>query len=420
MAVRDGGCPRTRFESRGIKPRMKDTTTITREELYELVWTTPMSRLATEYSISDVGLKKLCARHNIPTPPRGYWARRNAGQKVARAKLPASKDGAPIQLPVATLDEHGAEVQDALAQSIAEAKRPENRITVADRLRSPTELVRNAKSLLEDAAPDELGLLERPSACLDVRVSRAQLPRALRIADALMRAFERRGWDVTVKPDGTIVLVDEVPIAVTIEEDIETFELPPKPELNSSYSFHYDRRETGRRPSGSLTVSIREPHHLWNHSQQRNWRGSDKRALEDRLTDVIVGVLKLSSAVKADVARREREALEEQQRRRKVQLALDEQKRLRSALAQEKARVELLVDRAARWHESRSARLFIEEARKRGTVDELRLEGNDFVRWLAWATEQADRLDPFTPSPPSILDEAERIEHMCDGFRGWR
>jgi hypothetical protein len=29
-----------------------------------------MSRLAAEYAISDVGLKKLCARHSIPSPPR--------------------------------------------------------------------------------------------------------------------------------------------------------------------------------------------------------------------------------------------------------------------------------------------------------------------------------------------------------------
>ena len=400
--------------------KMKQTTTLTREELYELVWTTPMSRLAAEYAISDVGLKKLCARHNIPTPPRGYWAQRNAGQAPARRKLPASKDQSPIQLRVATTDEHVAVVQDALALAIAEAKRPENRISVADRLRSPSELVHQAKELLKDAAPDELGIIERPSACFDIRVSRSQLPRALRIADALMRAFERKGWEVAVKSDGTFVHVDDVPIAVTIEESLETFELPPKPELTSSYSFHYDRRETGRRPSGGLHVAIRETHHLWDHNQQRNWRGSEKRALEERLTDVIVGMLRLSSAVKVYLADKERKARQEQERQRKVQVALDEQKRLRTALAQEKARVELLLDQAARWHEGQLVRLFVEEARKRGSVGELGIEGDDLAQWLSWATGQADRLDPFSPSPPSILDEAKRIEHMCDGLRGWR
>lgn len=28
-----------------------------------------------------------------------------------------------------------------------------------------------------------------------------------------------------------------------------------------------------------------------------------------------------------------------------------------------------------------------------------------FKSWLKWAHEQADRLDPLSPTPPSILDE---------------
>ncbi len=304
--------------------------------------------------------------------------------------------------------------------AVADAKRPENRISVAARLRSPSDVVREVKELLEDAGRDDIGFIQCPPGCLDIRVSRAQLPRALRIADALVKVFERRGWEVAVQSDGTFVHVDDVPIAVTIEESTETFELPPKPELTRSYSFHYKRRETGRRPSGRLTVAIRETQSVWHHNLRRNWRGSKKRALEQRLTNVIVGKLKLSSAVKADLAERERKALEEQERQRKLQAALDEQQRLQTALAQEKERVDLLLDKAARWRQSQSLRLFIEEARKRGRVDELGIEGNHFAQWLAWATEQADRLDPFSPSPPSILDDAEYIEHMCDGLRGWR
>jgi hypothetical protein len=317
-------------------------------------------------------------------------------------------------------DENVAAVQDALAMAVADAKRPENRISVAARLRSPSDLVREAKELLEDAGRDDIGFIQCPPGCLDIRVSRAQLPRALRIADALVKVFERRGWEVAVQSDGTFVHVDDVPIAVTIEESPEAFELPPKPELTRSYSFHYKRRETGRRPSGRLTITIRETQRVWHHNLRRTWRRTKKRALEERLTDVIVGMLKLSSAVKADLADRERKALEEQERQRKLLAALDEQERLQAALAQEKERVDLLVDQAARWRQSQSLRLFIEEARKRGCVDELVIEGDDFAQWLAWATEQANRLDPFSPSPPSILDDAERIEHMCDGLRGWR
>jgi len=60
----------------------------TREELYEKVWTEAMAILAPKLGLSDVGLKKTCARLRIPTPPRGYWAKIAAGQRPRRTPLP--------------------------------------------------------------------------------------------------------------------------------------------------------------------------------------------------------------------------------------------------------------------------------------------------------------------------------------------
>jgi hypothetical protein len=68
-------------------------TTITRDELYALVWTEPIQKLAPRYGLSDRGLGKLCARHDIPVPPRGWWARKAAGYKVRQAPLPPLKSG---------------------------------------------------------------------------------------------------------------------------------------------------------------------------------------------------------------------------------------------------------------------------------------------------------------------------------------
>lgn len=59
-----------------------------RSELYARVWSTPMTQLAAELGISDVGLAKACRRHAVPAPPRGYWAKLRAGQKPAQIPLP--------------------------------------------------------------------------------------------------------------------------------------------------------------------------------------------------------------------------------------------------------------------------------------------------------------------------------------------
>ena len=60
------------------------STVLSRRELYELVWSKPMSKLAQEYGLSDRGLAKLCFRHKVPVPPRGYWAKLAAGASVTQ------------------------------------------------------------------------------------------------------------------------------------------------------------------------------------------------------------------------------------------------------------------------------------------------------------------------------------------------
>lgn len=59
-----------------------------RSELYEKVWSTPITKLAAEFGISDVGLAKACRRHAVPVPPRGHWAKLKAGQTPVRTPLP--------------------------------------------------------------------------------------------------------------------------------------------------------------------------------------------------------------------------------------------------------------------------------------------------------------------------------------------
>lgn len=61
--------------------------TFSRRQLYDLVWKEPIQLLAPRFGLSDRGLGKLCERHSVPTPPRGYWAKKQAGHRVACAPL---------------------------------------------------------------------------------------------------------------------------------------------------------------------------------------------------------------------------------------------------------------------------------------------------------------------------------------------
>jgi len=46
----------------------------TREELYELVWSRAVVKVAADLGVSDVALRKHCIKHGIPLPDAKYWA----------------------------------------------------------------------------------------------------------------------------------------------------------------------------------------------------------------------------------------------------------------------------------------------------------------------------------------------------------
>lgn len=64
-----------------------------RDTLYSEVWATPMASLAPKYGVSAVFLSRVCARLNIPCPPRGYWAKKHSGYSPETPPLPAPTAG---------------------------------------------------------------------------------------------------------------------------------------------------------------------------------------------------------------------------------------------------------------------------------------------------------------------------------------
>jgi len=62
-------------------------TTFERQKLFDEVWATPVTKLANDYGLSDVGLRKICVSLDIPMPPRGHWAKLAAGKKVPKPPL---------------------------------------------------------------------------------------------------------------------------------------------------------------------------------------------------------------------------------------------------------------------------------------------------------------------------------------------
>ena len=171
-----------------------------RDSLYEEVWATPMAKLAKKYGISDVGLAKVCRKLAIPVPGRGYWAKKEVGQTVQKLPLPALKE--PVRLYKPTPKPEPPKIEeyttpDERAQVAKVIERDAQLILKRGSMSHP--LIVQGRDILGRSNRDGHDLLWTDEPCLDISVSKAALPRALRLAAGLITALEEERFKIAVK-----------------------------------------------------------------------------------------------------------------------------------------------------------------------------------------------------------------------------
>ena len=110
---------------------MQDCIKLSRSELFDTVWETPLLRLAKQYGISNVAIKKKCVKYDIPTPPRGYWAKKAAGHKVKTPRL--------------AVGEYNPEIKIRPYRTKKISKKTEEKKIIPDRLNKPSKIISEAK-----------------------------------------------------------------------------------------------------------------------------------------------------------------------------------------------------------------------------------------------------------------------------------
>ena len=391
---------------------------IRRSELYEQVWSISMVRLSEQYGLSDVGLAKICKKHNIPRPPRGYWARKVAGYRVKRLPLPPGED---VTMEI-TPNPHSRNVykrRNSVSRISISQNTEQEPIVVPDRLSSPHPLTKQSSETLNGRSSNEVGIVNPPKkGCLDITVSKGALRRALRIMDTIIKVLEKKGYGVYLSEGRTKTKIQEVPISFGISEKLATKKKRPEEhDLDGRYRFGHSRFIEERVPSGDLSLTIHKAEDFYLYGCQKNWNDGKKSKLENRINSFVDGLVTVAVAK----IERDKEREEEERRRIERQKQMEEERRkrveLRRMYLEEEARVTNLISEAEDWERSQILREYIAEIEKHATDDELPfgLE-KPLVEWLKWAHDQADRLDPLSPSPPSILDEdcpeeEERNEH---------
>lgn len=270
-----------RERTRKLKMTITEPRKITREELYAQVWSKPVTHLAKEWGLSDVGLAKLCRRHCVPLPYRGFWARKDAGQTPKPIPLPPSRRGIPavvhldprVPAPPKPAD---PEIEKAIAtDSVFSALD-----VVPEDLRGCSSYVAKARAALRSADIDDFGRAapRRGTDCpIRINVSRSLQSRALRIAQAIIAGATRRGYPMRVaeKRHSVEFVLRGNEFGFGIEEPSKRFDNPPDPKDPHRYYRRY-RYE----PSGRLVLTL-----LHNGYPIQNWRDSERQKVEACVPD---------------------------------------------------------------------------------------------------------------------------------------
>ena len=270
---------------------------ISRKELYGQVWTEPVTQLSMRYGFSDVWLAKICRKYDIPRPPRGYWARIKSGQKVPRTPLPQRKDDPIIDIHVKPPD----------AKIIAPKKEVTYRrpsmpeIVVPEVLKGPHHFVEISSTILSACQSDDAGILiSLDDHCLDIKVSRESLPRAMRIMDALLKSLVIMNIEVSISGKATKIKIFDVFLSISMGEELYRRRLKAKHHnIDGYYQFGYNLYDEHRVPSGKLFLSIGDLGYYSSGEYRKNWRDTESHRLEDSLKSFISGLMKAAARKKA-------------------------------------------------------------------------------------------------------------------------
>lgn len=372
-----------------------------RAKLYEQVWAEAVTIVAKRYGISDVALRKICKKLAVPVPPLGYWARVAAGRKRPTPSLPKYSGPAEIVRQRYESDEPVEPDPEHLVARREFEARPENRIVVSETLDMPHALVAVTERAFRKPKRPNLGNPPRTERrALDISVSEASLPRALRIMDALVKALIARGMPLRIEPDGnrrTCLTIQSQVLAIRLVENTSRIEREPTKEERQEikkYGHTYLPNRYSYQPTGALKLGI-----MGHNELQKVVADGKQQRVEQFLNEFVVKIEAEAVRRKRHDEHLERQRLhwEDQARRRRER---EERQR------KEMERLKTLDEEAHNWKRAEDIRAYVAavEADARREAGNIELH-SELGKWIAWARHKADWIDPILNVECPILDE---------------
>ncbi len=297
-------------------PMTNNARKLNRRELFDMVWSTPIQKLAKELGLSDRGLAKICVRHRIPNPPRGYWARLAAGQQVKRPSFPAMHDPSRDEIRIVpTVSPLVAGIIEKARQMKAEQRNrdPEGVEALAINISVPVDkphyaIAATARALRKQK-PDEWGSVSAIGDGLcGVVIQPDLVERVISILQMLATELDKDGLHMQPAGQRMRIVVGSDDVAFTIVEkatrqkhsptaqELEAYERQEAKrvraaarkdwQLYSALPYQKPWPEFDRVHSGELIFSIES----WAPGLRKTWSDGKRQTLEGMLENIVLGL----------------------------------------------------------------------------------------------------------------------------------
>ena len=344
--------------------------TYTREELYNLIWVKPMTTVAKELEVPYNQLIKVCVSYNIPAPKAGHWQKVEYRKKVEILQLPDLKEGQSNEISFQkTIKEKEKKIINEV--NIIKA------FIVPDRLTKPDPRILSVKEELINSKWEYHGLVHAPINELNIKVSKLNIARALRIFDTLIKSFKYLNHEIFVSQSQTYVLINDIKIHFGIRERLA--KIVPS-EAN---------RYNNLKPTGKLSVKIDKSYY------QKEFVDGSKETVEQMLPKIIAHFI---SFAEKEAIWKEECKIAAQERNRIEQIRKDYENRREKDLIN----FNDTLLKSSRWHKANNLRMYINEVENRN-------QGNEEIKdWIQWARSKANWYDPFMETEDELFKDIDQ------------
>ncbi|WAC19048.1 hypothetical protein OVA24_17615 [Luteolibacter sp. SL250] len=394
---------------------MAKETTIERDWLYKEVWKRASTKIANDLGISSSALKRICKSMDIPTPQPGYWAKIQAGRKIAVPKLPqAIKETKTIW----TINSANSEVQKQRIEKDAETKEKLEALPTVELstdLENLHSLVKATRTHLRELSGKVSWDKRKNRRRLNATVSEGTLDRASLFLDILVKAIESMGFKFRCDLDSEkgSHLPDRFRHQQTyddhksgicwIEAGGERVTLVLKEKNRRSYkppSEKWPWKTFEDIPSGILECRVGD---CYSYNGRTSWKDGSSQKIEDQIPLIIATVPQIADAMRLA---KEARAREEERYRRAEELRrfVEYRKRL------DREAIEEFLGDATTFRSACLAREYMNamKARFASKIDSEEPEENLKI-WIEWIERKISQIDPLEGSPPWEKDSFKRV-----------